>query len=101
MFGSLTAHLLHNALELNVLVPDQARRRALGNIQFIGFLFKKKMLTEKIMHSCIMRLMGEVRARSATCVRLCVLINGASPVKAKRFPSWFEEGTCFPIHRRA
>lgn len=38
----------------------QARRRALGNIQFIGQLFKKKMLTEKIMHSCLTQLLSEV-----------------------------------------
>lgn len=42
----------------------QARRRALGNIQFIGQLFKQKMLTEKIMHQCIRTLLGEVRRRS-------------------------------------
>ena len=42
----------------------QARRRALGNIQFIGQLFKQKMLTEKIMHQCIRTLLGEVRCRS-------------------------------------
>ena len=39
----------------------QARRRALGNIQFIGHLYKQKMLTEKIMHNCIVTLLGEVR----------------------------------------
>jgi MIF4G domain len=38
----------------------QARMRMLGNIQFIGQLFKKGMLTEKIMHECIVRLLGEV-----------------------------------------
>ena len=31
----------------------------LGNIQFIGELFKEKMLTEKIMHECIVKLLGE------------------------------------------
>ena len=41
-------------------VAVQARRRALGNIQFIGHLYKQKMLTEKIMHSCITTLLGEV-----------------------------------------
>lgn len=46
----------------------QARRRALGNIQFIGFLYKQKMLTEKIMHSCITTLLAE--ARCARCARL-------------------------------
>jgi translation initiation factor 4G len=37
----------------------QARRRMLGNIRFIGELFKKDMLTERIMHVCIQKLCGE------------------------------------------
>ena len=40
----------------------QARQRALGNIQFIGHLYRKKMLTEKIMHECIRKLLAEVEA---------------------------------------
>ena len=40
----------------------KARRRMLGNIQFIGELFKEKMLTEKIMHECIVKLLGEASA---------------------------------------
>ncbi|XP_073001015.1 eukaryotic translation initiation factor 4G-like isoform X1 [Typha latifolia] len=35
-----------------------ARRRMLGNIRLIGELYKKKMLTEKIMHECIKKLLG-------------------------------------------
>ena len=47
----------------------QARRRALGNIQFIGQLYKARMLTEKIMHSCIQTLLEEVSpALHATCI---------------------------------
>ncbi|KAL7604138.1 hypothetical protein Lser_V15G15944 [Lactuca serriola] len=37
----------------------QARRRMLGNIRLIGELYKKKMLTERIMHECIKKLFGE------------------------------------------
>nr|KJB22271.1 hypothetical protein B456_004G038100 [Gossypium raimondii] len=37
----------------------KARRRMLGNIRFIGELYKKKMLTERIMHECIKKLLGE------------------------------------------
>ncbi|XP_057544287.1 eukaryotic translation initiation factor 4G-like isoform X2 [Amaranthus tricolor] len=36
----------------------KARRRMLGNIRLIGELFKKKMLTERIMHECIKKLLG-------------------------------------------
>ncbi|OVA12734.1 MIF4G-like [Macleaya cordata] len=37
----------------------QARRRMLGNIRLIGELYKKKMLTERIMHECITKLLGQ------------------------------------------
>jgi translation initiation factor 4G len=36
---------------------DKARKRSLGNIRFIGELFKLKMLSESIMHECIVRLL--------------------------------------------
>ncbi|KAK4758698.1 hypothetical protein SAY87_019999 [Trapa incisa] len=37
----------------------KARRRMLGNIRLIGELYKKKMLTEKIMHECMKKLLGQ------------------------------------------
>ena len=37
----------------------KARRRMLGNIRLIGELYKKRMLTERIMHECIQKLLGE------------------------------------------
>ncbi|CAM6045739.1 unnamed protein product [Sphagnum compactum] len=36
----------------------KARRRMLGNIRFIGELYKMGMLTERIMHECIKKLLG-------------------------------------------
>ncbi|XP_010544557.1 PREDICTED: eukaryotic translation initiation factor 4G isoform X2 [Tarenaya hassleriana] len=36
----------------------KARRRMLGNIRLIGELYKKTMLTEKIMHGCIKKMLG-------------------------------------------
>nr|P41110.1 RecName: Full=Eukaryotic translation initiation factor 4 gamma 1; Short=eIF-4-gamma 1; Short=eIF-4G 1; Short=eIF-4G1; AltName: Full=p220 [Oryctolagus cuniculus]AAA31242.1 initiation factor 4-gamma [Oryctolagus cuniculus] len=36
---------------------DIARRCSLGNIKFIGELFKLKMLTEAIMHDCVVKLL--------------------------------------------
>ncbi|KAJ7568258.1 hypothetical protein O6H91_01G025400 [Diphasiastrum complanatum] len=36
----------------------KARRQMLGNIRFIGELYKKSMLTERIMHECIKKLLG-------------------------------------------
>ncbi|KAK4793958.1 hypothetical protein SAY86_011952 [Trapa natans] len=38
---------------------SNARRRMLGNIRLIGELYKKKMLTEKIMHECMKKLLGQ------------------------------------------
>ncbi|XP_074571991.1 eukaryotic translation initiation factor 4G-like [Curcuma longa] len=37
----------------------RARRIMLGNIRLIGELYKKKMLTERIMHECIKKLLGQ------------------------------------------
>ncbi|KAG8080159.1 hypothetical protein GUJ93_ZPchr0007g4033 [Zizania palustris] len=37
----------------------RARRRMLGNIRLIGELYKKRMLTERIMHECIKKLLGD------------------------------------------
>ena len=52
-----------------------ARRRALGNIQFIGQLYRQKMLTEKIMHACITTLLGNVDApRGEDIECLCKLL---------------------------
>ena len=33
------------------------RRHSLGNIRFVGELFKSKMLSETIMHECVVRLL--------------------------------------------
>jgi len=38
----------------------RAKQRMLGNIRFIGELFKKDMLTERIMHECIRKLLGDI-----------------------------------------
>jgi len=50
--------------EMNRLEEDllKSRRRMLGNIRFIGELFKKSMLTERIMHTCIQKLLKEGEA---------------------------------------
>lgn len=38
-----------------------AKKRMLGNITFIGELFKIHMLGERIMHDCITRLLGDIK----------------------------------------
>ena len=53
-----------------------ARKRMLGNIKFIGELFKKQMLTERIMHTCIMKLLGETKNPDEEDVEaLCKLLS--------------------------
>ncbi|KAI9599450.1 armadillo-type protein [Syncephalis fuscata] len=39
----------------------KAKRRGLGLVEFIGELFKLDMLTEKIMHECVRRLLSNVQ----------------------------------------
>ncbi|KAK9703523.1 hypothetical protein K7432_010686 [Basidiobolus ranarum] len=43
-------------------VAAKAKRRGLGLIMFIGELFKLGMLTERIMHECIKRLLSNVQS---------------------------------------
>ena len=42
------------------LIRMRAKKRMLGNIRFIGELYKQKMLTEKIMHECLIKLLGDI-----------------------------------------
>ncbi|KAM9733254.1 eukaryotic translation initiation factor 4 gamma 1 isoform 3-T3 [Menidia menidia] len=56
-----------------VEAKDKARRRSLGNIKFIGELFKLKMLTEVIMHDCIVKLLKNHDDESLEC--LCRLLS--------------------------
>lgn len=54
----------------------KARRRMLGNIRLIGELYKKKMLTERIMHECIKKLLGEYQNPDEENVEsLCKLMS--------------------------
>ncbi|XP_061878591.1 eukaryotic translation initiation factor 4 gamma 1a isoform X5 [Entelurus aequoreus] len=52
---------------------DKFRRRSLGNIKFIGELFKLKMLTEAIMHDCVVKLLKNHDEESLEC--LCRLLS--------------------------
>ena len=56
----------------------RARRRSLGNIRFIGELYNLKMLTDKIMHEIIKRLIILVDVESLEC--LCWLFNTVGKV---------------------
>ena len=50
-----------------------ARRRSLGNIRFIGELYKEQMLTAKIMHECVINLIHSNDEESLEC--LCKLMS--------------------------
>uniref|UniRef100_A0A671PGA0 Eukaryotic translation initiation factor 4 gamma 3-like n=1 Tax=Sinocyclocheilus anshuiensis TaxID=1608454 RepID=A0A671PGA0_9TELE len=58
--------------ELNE-AKDKARRRSIGNIKFIGELFKLRMLTEAIMHDCVVKLLKNHDEESLEC--LCRLLT--------------------------
>lgn len=51
----------------------RARRRSLGNIRFIGELYKLKMLTARIMHECVKKLIASTDEESLEC--LCRLLT--------------------------
>lgn len=54
----------------------KARRRMLGNIRLIGELYKKKMLTERIMHECIKKLLGQSQSPDEEDIEaLCKLMS--------------------------
>ncbi|KAJ6675619.1 EUKARYOTIC TRANSLATION INITIATION FACTOR 4 GAMMA [Salix viminalis] len=54
----------------------KTRRRMLGNIRLIGELYKKKMLTERIMHECIKTLLGQYQNPDEEDVEsLCKLMS--------------------------
>jgi translation initiation factor 4G len=41
-------------------ISQKAKRQGLGLVKFIGELFKLQMLTERIMHECVKKLLGNV-----------------------------------------
>ncbi|KAK1425081.1 hypothetical protein QVD17_20425 [Tagetes erecta] len=56
---------------------EKRRRRVLGNIRIIGELYKKRMLTERIIHECIKKLLGYNQKNSdeENIEALCTLMS--------------------------
>ena len=84
--------------ELQELADDKltrAKRRSLGNIRFIGELFKLHMLTEGIMNDCIERLLKqETDEENIEC--LCRLLTTIGkevdkPNNAAKMKAYFEK----------
>ena len=61
------------------------RRRSLGNIRFIGELYKIKMLNGKIMHECIRKLLEQTDEESLEC--LCRLVTTVGQVRDSTVPA--------------
>ncbi|PON58866.1 Armadillo-type fold containing protein [Parasponia andersonii] len=75
----------------------KASRRMLGNIRLIGELYKKKMLTERIMHECIKKLLGQPQTPDEVDVEaLCILMSTVGEIidhpKAKKHMDAYFEG---------
>ncbi|KAG1846586.1 armadillo-type protein [Suillus subalutaceus] len=54
---------------------EKARRQGLGLIKFIGELFKLQMLTERIMHECVKKLLGAENPEEEKIESLCQLLK--------------------------
>jgi translation initiation factor 4G len=53
----------------------KAKRQGLGLIKFIGELFKLQMLTERIMHECVKKFLGNVNnPKEEEIESLCILL---------------------------
>lgn len=62
--------------ELQALLDEadrQLRMRSVGNIRFIGELYKQEMLTANIMHKCINHLLHDIDEENLEC--LCKLLT--------------------------
>ncbi|TKY66257.1 Eukaryotic translation initiation factor 4G [Spatholobus suberectus] len=82
----------------------KARRRMLGNIRLIGELYKKKMLTERIMHECIKKLLGQSQDPDEEDIEaLCKLMSTIGemidhPKAKEHMDAYFEMMRTFSIN---
>ncbi|KAG6902772.1 hypothetical protein C0995_011920 [Termitomyces sp. Mi166 len=78
---------------------QKAKRRGLGLIKFIGELFKLQMLTERIMHTCLKKLLGNVDQPEEedleSCCKLLMTIGSMldSPKAANHMMAYFSRIT--------
>eukprot|EP00210_Caulerpa_lentillifera_P005026 g4800.t1 len=101
--GDAAARAEKNAKDENATISEEDRMeklalakkerfRSLGNMQFIGFLFKKGMLTEKIIHNCILDLLREdenPKPEDIECLCKLVCTVGELLPKDKNLDAYF------------
>ncbi|CAB4041113.1 eukaryotic translation initiation factor 4 gamma 1 isoform X1, partial [Paramuricea clavata] len=70
------------------------KRRMLGNIKFLGELFKLKLLTENIVHDCVLKLLraGDEESLESMCKLLFTIGEDLDSDKAKpRMDQYFDQ----------
>ena len=77
-----------HAMYSEYYAAQKAKRRGLGLIKFIGKLFEFQMLTERIMHECVKKLLGNVdnpeeEAIESLCKLLTTVGNSLDTQKAR------------------
>ncbi|KAF7707835.1 hypothetical protein HF521_016892 [Silurus meridionalis] len=55
---------------------NKARRKTRGNVKFIGELFKLRMLTESIIHNCVVKLLKQNEEESLECLSILLTTAG-------------------------
>ena len=55
---------MHDAQQVSLkgVVGVQAQRRALANVQFMGQLYHRQLLSERVMHTCLKQLLTDMEA---------------------------------------
>eukprot|EP00959_Pyramimonas_sp_CCMP1952_P312937 6550447-Pyramimonas_sp.AAC.2 len=84
LLSTLTLDLQRDAECWSARAPlSQVKLATLGNIRLIGELFKEKMIMEKILHACILDLLGKPKEipPEENMEALCQLLTtGARPI---------------------
>ena len=82
------------------------KRRTLGNIRFIGELYKKAMITEKIMHECVLHLLNDSEEDLEALCNLLTTIGKKLDQKSKHTQATSQQllqtsnasrGSCCPL----
>eukprot|EP01103_Thecamoeba_quadrilineata_P017976 TRINITY_DN6614_c0_g1_i1.p1 TRINITY_DN6614_c0_g1~~TRINITY_DN6614_c0_g1_i1.p1 ORF type:complete len:764 (-),score=152.25 TRINITY_DN6614_c0_g1_i1:155-2446(-) len=94
-FENRPSQQLDDSSEVQEELNFKRRARIFGNINFIGELFKKRMLSEKVMHFCIKTLMAngeisKISTEDAECLCRLLTIIG-SQIDSLKASRWMNE----------